>query len=68
VPDEFDLRDKTNRDVVGGALRTTYELDAPMPDYLQSLMEQLQQRLDERAAGACPGDGPIDRLEGQAAD
>jgi hypothetical protein len=64
VPDGFDLRDKTNRDVVGGALRTTYELDAPMPDYLQTLMEQLQQRLDDRAAGTCSSDESPDQRKG----
>ena len=65
MPDGFDLRDETNRKVVGSALRTTYELDAPMPDYLQSLMQQLQQRLDERAADSSSREATTDRSQGQ---
>ena len=49
VSNGFDFRDESMRNVVGAALRTTYELEAPMPDHLRSLMEQLQQRLDKPA-------------------
>jgi len=42
----LDFTDEATRRSVGHALRTTYELDAPMPEHLQKLMEQLQHRLD----------------------
>jgi hypothetical protein len=44
----MDLDDPT-RKMMGQALRTTYELDAPMPDHLAQLMQQLEQRLQERS-------------------
>jgi hypothetical protein len=53
--DGIDIRDESTKAAVGRALRTTYELDAPMPDHLSKLMEQLQQRLDERAAEQVSG-------------
>jgi hypothetical protein len=49
VSNGFDLRDESMRNVVGAALRTTYELEAPMPEHLQSLLDQLQRRLDKPA-------------------
>ena len=58
----FDLRNEATRQMVGSALRTTYELDAPLPDHLRDLMSQLQQCLDDRAANS-PGSvntGPVE--------
>lgn len=56
----LDFTDEATRRSVGHALRTTYELDAPMPEHLRKLMEQLQHRLDAGAATepAVASDGP----------
>jgi hypothetical protein len=45
----IDMRDEATRLAMGRALRSTYEVDAPMPEHLNRLMEQLAQRLEERA-------------------
>lgn len=59
----FDLNDESIRQLVGRALRTTYELDTPLPPRLQDLMNQLQQRLEDRMAqaekSANGGDAPV---------
>ncbi len=54
----FDFSDEKTRRTVGQALRTTYELDAPMPDHLQQLMNELQQRLNARTGDAERADDP----------
>lgn len=58
VPNGFDFRDEATRNVVGAALRATYELDAPMSDQLLRLMEQLKSRLDQQPAPGTSEESP----------